>query len=208
MLFRSEALAEELLARGFRLALITDKRGKDNYKGKLAEIDNFAVLSGGVVGKSVLFKVKSLAKVSFGILQSLYILLRYKPICVVGFGGYASFPASMAAILSGTNLVIHEQNSVMSRTNRFLSKYADLIAQSFKDVKFSPQGIKSVLVGMPIRKSISDVAKIEYPKIDDENKMQILILGGSKGAKIFSEIVPDSIKSLDQKIQKNIKQIQ
>ncbi len=117
--YPAEALAEELLARGYRLMLITDKRGKDNYKGKLGEIPNVAVLSGGVVGKSKLFKIKSLIKTALGIVQAVWILWRRKPLCVVGFGGYASFPACMAAILSGTKLVIHEQNSVMSRTNRF-----------------------------------------------------------------------------------------
>ena len=130
--YPAEALAEELEARGYRLALITDARGKDNYKGKLGEISNIAVWSGGIVGKSKLFKLKSLFKTCIGIMQAGYVLIKDKPACVVGFGGYASFPASMAALLAGVDLVLHEQNSVMSRTNRFLSKYATLIAQSFK----------------------------------------------------------------------------
>lgn len=206
--YPAEALAEELTKRGYRLALVTDKRGKDNYKGKLGEIPNYAVWAGGVVGKSVWFKIKSLFKVGIGVLQALLILIKQKPVCVVGFGGYASFPCCVAAILTGTDLVIHEQNSVMSRTNRFLSGYADLIAQSFKNVKFTPAGIKTVLTGMPIRAAIAGVADIPYPRLKDNEKMQILVLGGSQGAKVFGEVVPAAVKSLDKKLQTRLRIVQ
>ena len=204
--YPAEALAEELEIRGYRLALITDNRGLKNYKGKLSEIKNFAVLSGALVGKSKLFKIKSLVKTSVGVLQSIYLLFKLKPECVVGFGGYASFPACVASILLGTELVIHEQNSVMSKTNRILSKYSTLIAQSFRKVKYTPIGVKTILTGMPIRKNIAEVANSPYPKIED--KMQILILGGSQGAKIFSEVIPQAINLLDKETQKKLKIVQ
>lgn len=207
-IYPADALADELIKRGFRVALVTDKRGKDNYKGKLGEIPNYAVYAGGVVGKSFIFKIKSLFKVGIGSLQALFILLKQKPVCVVGFGGYASFPCCVAAILTGTDLVIHEQNSVMSRTNRFLSKYADLIAQSFDNAKYTPAGAKTVLTGMPIRSSIVAVAGDTYPSLNDDEKMQILVLGGSQGAKIFGQVVPEVVKSFDEKHQKRIRIVQ
>ena len=122
--YPAEALAEELKRRGYELALVTDKRGQNNYKGTLGSIPNYAVMAGALVGKDILFKLQSLCKIGIGVLQSLYLLIKHKPRCVVGFGGYASFPCCLAAILLGVDLIIHEQNSVMSRTNRFLSKYA------------------------------------------------------------------------------------
>ncbi|MDR1694885.1 MAG: undecaprenyldiphospho-muramoylpentapeptide beta-N-acetylglucosaminyltransferase [Lactobacillaceae bacterium] len=198
--YPAESLAEELLKRGYDLALVTDKRGKDNYKGRLGEIKNFSVLSGALVGKSKWFKVKSLAKTMIGVLQSCYILIKNKPICVVGFGGYASFPCSVAAIAMRKKLIIHEQNSVMSRTNRILSKHAALIAQSFKDVKYTPKNIKTVLTGMPIRQSIINIKNREYPMT---GKFQIAVLGGSQGAKIFGEVIPQTIKKFDEATQKN-----
>lgn len=201
--YPAEALAEELNSRGYRLALITDKRGKDNYKGKLGEIKNYAVYAGALVGKSKFFKIKSLFKTCIGTLQACYIIFREKPVCVVGFGGYASFPACMAAILMDVDLVIHEQNSVMSRTNRFLSKYASLIAQSFKKVKYTPANVKTILTGMPIRKSIADIRNKDYPDIKN-GKFQIMILGGSQGAKIFGDIIPDVIKNLSPDLQQKI----
>lgn len=191
--YPAESLAEELEKRGYDLLLITDVRGKDNYKGKLGKIKNVAVLSGGVVGKSKLFKIKSLFKTCIGIVQAMYVLLRNKPVCVVGFGGYASFPASMGALLLGTDLVLHEQNSVMSRTNRYLCKYASLVAQSFRTVKFVPEDTKSILCGMPVRSNIVATADTPYPSLLQEDKMQILVLGGSQGAKVFGEVVPAAI---------------
>ncbi len=203
--YPAEALAEELQQRGYRLALITDKRGKDNYKGKLGEIDNYAVLSGALMGKSKLFKLKSLLKTGVGVLQACWVLLKEKPACVVGFGGYASFPACMAAILSGTGLVLHEQNSVMSRTNRFLSKYASLIAQSFRTTKYAPVGVPSVLTGMPVRASIVELANVPFVGLKDGEKVQIMVLGGSQGAKVFGEVVPEAIRHLSGDVQSRIK---
>lgn len=84
----------------------------------------------------------------------------------------------------------------MSRTNRFLSKYAALIAQSFKKVKYAPAGIKTILTGMPIRKTIAEVREIPFPALGKEDKFQIMVLGGSQGAKIFGDVVPEVIKKL------------
>src|SRR5574344_1551954 len=202
-IYPAESLAAELIHRGYRVALITDTRGKNNYKGKLGEIPNYAVLAGALVGKSKLFKLQSLIKTSLGIIQAAYIILKTKPSCIVGFGGYASFPASMAAILMGVDLIIHEQNSVMSRTNRFLSKYASLIAQSFNKVKYTPPLVKTVLTGMPIRQAIADIRNKPYPPFSD--KFQIIILGGSQGAKIFGDILPQVINSLPIDKQQRLK---
>lgn len=203
--YPAEALAEELIARGYRLKLITDKRGKDNYKGKLGEIPNVAVWSGGIVGKSKLFKIKSLCKTMIGIAQAAWVLWREKPLCVVGFGGYASFPACVAAILSGTKLVIHEQNSVMSRTNRFLSRYADLVGQSFRKVKYAPTSGNSIVCGMPVRTAIVAAADQSYPSLGLHDKLQILVLGGSQGAKIFGDVVPAAVQLLPKKVRQNLK---
>ena len=206
--YPAEALAEELSQRGYRLMLVTDNRGKDNYKGKLGQIPNKAVWAGSVVGKSVFFKIKSFFKLGIGVLQALHIILKEKPVCVVGFGGYASFPCCVAAILTGTDLVIHEQNSVMSRTNRFLSKYATLIAQSFKKVKYAPQNVKTVLTGMPVRANIVEASTQGYSKLGAKDVMQVLVLGGSQGAKVFAEVVPAAVQALDKSEQQRLKIVQ
>ena len=206
--YPAEALAEELLKRGYDVELVTDSRGKNNYKGSLGKIPNHAVLAGALVGKSKLFKLQSLAKTCIGIAQAALLLLKRKPLCVVGFGGYASFPCSMAAILLGTDLILHEQNSVMSRTNRFLSKYAALIAQSFRKVKYTPQNIKTVLTGMPVRQAIIALHERKLPPFDAGHKIQILVIGGSQGAKVFSNVLPAAIARFSTDEQRKIKIIQ
>lgn len=202
--FPAESLAEKLSAQGYELALITDSRGKDNYHGKLGEIKNYSVLAGALVGKSKWFKIKSLFKTGIGVLQSMVILLKRKPVCIVGFGGYASFPCCMAAILLRKKLVIHEQNSVMSRTNRLLSRFASLIAKSFENTKYIPAGKIEILTGMPIRQNIAELSKNEYKARNNKNKLQLLIIGGSQGAKIFGEVIPSAIKKLPEKLQSEI----
>lgn len=202
--YPAEALAEELGKRGFRLLLVTDSRGLNNYKGKLSEIPNAAVLSGAIMGKSKWFKIKSLFKTCIGVLQAAFIIIRNNPVAIVGFGGYASFPACMAAILLGKNLIIHEQNSVMSRTNRFLAKYATLIAESFAGTRHLPEDVKTKLTGMPVRKSIAALYGRDYPELKDGGVFKILILGGSQGAKIFSDVIPESLAGLDNKIKERL----
>ena len=197
--YPAEALAEELKKRGYELALVTDVRGKNNYKGTLGQIPNYAVQAGALVGKSELFKLQSLCKIGIGVLQSIFLLWKHKPCCVVGFGGYASFPCCLAAALLGIDLVLHEQNSVMSRTNRFLSKYATLVAQSFRKVKYAPQDVRTVLTGMPVRSAIA--ALHEQPcRMPEGGRFQLLVLGGSQGCRVFSDVIPSAIASLDPEI--------
>lgn len=203
--YPAEALAEELEGRGYRLMLVTDCRGKDNYKGRLGQIPNRAVMCGSIVGRSKWFKLKSLAKTCVGIVQVVGIILKDKPACVVGFGGYASFPASVAAILTGAELVIHEQNSVMSRTNRFLSRYATLIAKSFKKTKYAPARVKTVLTGMPVRANIVACSDREYNCPVKDEVLELLVLGGSQGAKVFGEVLPAAVKALPTKEQQRLK---
>ena len=165
---------------------------------------NVAVLSGGVVGKSLLFKLQSLAKIMLGVVQATWILWRNKPLCVVGFGGYASFPACVAAVLSGTPLVIHEQNSVMSRTNRILARFSSFAAQSFNNVKNTPSTVKSVLTGMPVRESIVNLFEKKYKPVNENGKINLVIIGGSQGAQIFAELIPDAIALLSKEEQEKL----
>lgn len=203
-IYPAEALASELIKRDYQVVLFTDERGLNNYKGKLGEIENKAILSGSVVGKSLFTKIKSLIKVSCGVTQAFVELFKRHPICVVGFGGYASFPTAIASILHGVPLIVHEQNSVMSRTNRILARFATVVAQSFRNVKNTPSTAKSVLTGMPVRESIINLFEKKYSPIDKDGKFNLIIIGGSQGASIFTEILPDAIALLSEDEQKKL----
>ena len=203
-IYPAEALACELIKRNYNVVLYTDERGLNNYKGKLGEIENKAILSGSVVGKSVFIKIKSLIKVAFGVVQAYINLFEVKPVCVVGFGGYASFPTAIASILHGIPLIIHEQNSVMSRTNRILAKFSSIVAQSFRNVKNTPTSAKSVLCGMPVRESIVNLYDKKYSPIDENSKINLVVIGGSQGASVFAETVPEAVSMLSENEQKKL----
>ncbi len=202
--YPADALATELEKRGHKVMLFTDTRGLNNYKGKLGEIENKEIYSGSVVGKSVLTKIASLFKVGFGVMQAGWYLLQQRPQCVVGFGGYASFPTAVAAIILRIPLVIHEQNSVMSRTNRILARFANLAAQSFRRVQNVPANVKTVLSGMPVRDSIAALYHVDYKVWQNGDKMTLLVLGGSQGAKVFAETVPQAVKLLEEGQQRQL----
>ena len=162
----------------------------------------------GVLVGTVFTCILQSASAAVGILQAGRLIFKKKPACVIGFGGYASFPSCMAAILLGTDLVIHEQNSVMSRTNRFLGRYATAVAASFKKTKYAPAGRKTVQTGMPIRKAIAELYGRPYPKTGKTLPFNMLVLGGSQGAKVFAEVIPQAIKMLASKQQKRIRMTQ
>lgn len=202
--YPADALATELERRGYEVMLFTDTRGLHNYKGKLGEIENRAICSGSVVGKSVMTKMRSLIKVGYGIVQAARYLLKYRPRCVVGFGGYASFPTAVAALILRIPLVIHEQNSVMSRTNRILARFAALTAQSFRQVKNTPTQARTFLSGMPIREAIAALYGQKRQDKAPGDKKVLVVLGGSQGAKVFAEVVPQAVKMLDTAERQNL----
>jgi len=203
-IYPAEALAVELQKRGYNVTFYTDSRGLGNYNGILSELPSKTILSGSVVGKSTFTKIISLFKVLLGCIQAFILLLFNRPRAVVGFGGYASFPTALAAVVLRIPLVIHEQNSVMSRTNRILARFATRTAQSFRNVKNTPAQAKEFLSGMPVRDSIVKLYSNQYQMWDKQRPFTIIILGGSQGAKIFSEIIPQAITLLSTSLQEKL----
>ncbi|MGZ9033680.1 MAG: UDP-N-acetylglucosamine--N-acetylmuramyl-(pentapeptide) pyrophosphoryl-undecaprenol N-acetylglucosamine transferase, partial [Rhodospirillales bacterium] len=128
--FPAEALAAELIGRGAALMLFTDRRG-DVYGGTLGGLDSRTIRAGGIAGKGLLARARSLADLALGSLQARRLLKKLSPRAVVGFGGYASVPTVLAATASGIRTVVHEQNAVLGRANRLLAGRVDRIATSF-----------------------------------------------------------------------------
>lgn len=192
------------------------------------------VISSSQLKKSPFFLLKAALKISFGILQSLVLFLRFRPKYVVAFGGYATFPILVAAIITRTEIILHEQNAHLGKVNRIFAKFAKKIALSFAQTSgISSKNIaKTIFVGNPVRPEIANLHAREYslpkyqnPEIKKENKMgynvllasdfyeeereeitfNILVIGGSGGAKIFSEILPKAFFNLSDDIKSKIK---
>jgi hypothetical protein len=157
-MFPAEALARELLQRGHRIALITDRRGKD-FSDRLPEVTVERVSASGVAGRSLMRRARSFASLAFGLLQARRIVARLDPELAVGFGSYASVPTIVAASQAGVPILLHEQNAVLGRANRMLAPRAAKIASSFPEVAGLRNGFagKAVLTGNPVRPAIAGV---------------------------------------------------
>ncbi len=203
--FPAEALTSVLLKRQFRLALVTDSRGQ-SYGGALGSIATHRILAGGLAGKSPLTKVFAALELLLGTAQALRLLSKLKPGAVVGFGGYASFPTVVAALILKVPTILHEQNAVLGRANRLLALWATRIATSYALVEKVPESAKDrlTLTGMPVRHAIAELSKTPYVAPDETGPIHVVVMGGSQGARILSQVVPDAVSRLPQQIQNRL----
>ena len=185
-MFPAEATAHYFASQGYDITLITDARGMrfgDNFKGyNIVELPTVNIRKGGVVKriKSVYLLIKSIFK-------AVCLCFKIKPDLVIGFGGYPSFPAGVAAIFTMRSLYLHEQNAIIGRTNKVLSFFAKKILCSFKNTLGTEEKEKAIYVGNPVRHHILNYSDMTR---SNHNKFQILVTGGSQGARIFTEIMP------------------
>ncbi|CAA7622552.1 UDP-N-acetylglucosamine--N-acetylmuramyl-(pentapeptide) pyrophosphoryl-undecaprenol N-acetylglucosamine transferase [Candidatus Terasakiella magnetica] len=203
--FPAEALAGVLLERGYRLALITDKRG-EAYGGALGQIDTYRISAGGIAGRGRLAKLGAALELGLGVIQARSLLGRIRPAVVVGFGGYASVPGMVAGALAGIPTALHEQNAVLGRANRLLAGRVKRIATSFAEVSHvEPKLIpKLVHTGMPVRAGVTALHDTPYLALDESNVIRLLVLGGSQGARVLSEVVPAALARLPETLRTRI----
>ena len=195
--FPAEALASELLDRGCRLGLVTDKRGQA-YGGSLGDLETHHIQAGGIAGKSIPARIKSVFALAVGTWQAWRLLKKLRPDVVVGFGGYASVPTMMAATFASIPTIIHEQNALLGRANRLLAGRVNGIATSFTDTHgmANTNAAKVQLTGMPVRAPIAAASNSPYPDAEGDTPLGILILGGSQGATVLSEVIPAALAKL------------
>ena len=200
--FPAEALAATLLERGYRLALVTDRRGQ-SYGGTLGKLDTHRIAAGGVTGRGKLASLRALAEIGIGVLQARLLLARLKPAVVVGFGGYASVPTMVAASLRGIPTAIHEQNAVLGRANRLLASRVRRVATSYAYVAHIDERLtaKVVHTGMPVRTAIAALRGTQYPPLGTTDPLRLLVLGGSQGARVLSEVIPAAIALLPESLR-------
>jgi UDP-N-acetylglucosamine--N-acetylmuramyl-(pentapeptide) pyrophosphoryl-undecaprenol N-acetylglucosamine transferase len=190
------ALAQELERRGHHIALITDERGAA-IPGK-PEFLTAHVLPAGRFGKNPFKWPAAIAAVLEGRRMALRLFESFDPSAVVGFGGYPALPALLAARSARLPSVIHEQNAVLGRVNRFLARRADAIATAFPTVaRLSPKLSEKVhLVGNPVRAEVLALRDEPFPTLTEEGLLRVLVTGGSQGARILSQVVPDGLSML------------
>ncbi|MDD3669307.1 MAG: undecaprenyldiphospho-muramoylpentapeptide beta-N-acetylglucosaminyltransferase [Alphaproteobacteria bacterium] len=200
-MFPAEAIAGALLRRGFEVVFMTDKRGQA-FRG-LADVPTYRLMAESIVGRSVFGKALGAAKLFLGAVQALGLVRKLKPACVVGVGGYASIPAVMAAHLWHIPIVLHEQNAVLGRANRMLARGVQVIATSFAPTMQVPGGVPAVQVGMPARGGI--LAKENAPYPSARSGFNLLVFGGSQGARFFSAALPKALLLLPAALRARIR---
>ena len=202
-IFPAIAVAEELIARGHTVALATDARGT-GLGSSLAGVDVHRISASGVSG-GLMAKVSAAVSIGVGVLQARRLFRKLRPGCVIGFGGYPSVPTMIAATSRGLPTIIHEQNAVLGRANRLVSKRVTVIATSFKET--SGIAVTSddnvVLIGNPVRAAFSAVRQQAYPPIGPNGEgVKILVMGGSQGATVLSEVVPRALKEMPETLRR------
>jgi UDP-N-acetylglucosamine--N-acetylmuramyl-(pentapeptide) pyrophosphoryl-undecaprenol N-acetylglucosamine transferase len=190
------ALAIELEARGHHVALITDERGA-NIPGKPEGLTAH-VLPAGRFGKNPIKWIGGIRAVLEGRGMALRLFDSFEPSAVIGFGGYPALPALLAAASAKVPSVIHEQNAVLGRVNRLLSGRVDAIATSYETVDRleAKHAHKVHLTGNPVRDEVLALREMDFPALTDEGLLRVLVTGGSQGARVLSEIVPDGLAML------------
>jgi UDP-N-acetylglucosamine--N-acetylmuramyl-(pentapeptide) pyrophosphoryl-undecaprenol N-acetylglucosamine transferase len=196
-LFPARALAAELASRGRSLALVTDRRGA-GFGESLGDVAVHTVRAAAVTGRSLLGRLGGLANVALGVFQARRLLARLKPSGVVGFGGYASVPAVLAAAQLGLPTVIHEQNAVLGRANRLLAPLARAIATSFAETSriAAADQARAEHTGNPVRRAVAAIGETPYRAPQPGEPLSILITGGSQGAAVMTHVVPGALSSL------------
>jgi len=204
-IFPAESLAAELKARGYNPVLITDKRYQ-NYKSDCVNLETH-IINTGTFGSGLINKFKAGASIISGYFEARSLLKKYKPEVVIGFGGYPSFPTMYAAVNSGYKTILHEQNSMLGRTNDFLAGKVDRIATSFDDVSGLEEDDmgKVVLTGNPVRPAIKTLREMPYPSLQENGMLRILVTGGSQGASIFYQVIPEAMALLPADLRKRIR---
>ncbi|MEO7384667.1 MAG: undecaprenyldiphospho-muramoylpentapeptide beta-N-acetylglucosaminyltransferase [Novosphingobium sp.] len=198
-------LAEELMRRGHHVALITDARGAQ-IPGKPEALTTHVLPAGRIEGLNPLSWVRGLRAILEGRRMALRLFDSFQPSAVVGFGGYPALPALLAATSAKIPSVIHEQNAVLGRVNRFLARRVDAIATAYNHVdrlaaKLEP---KMHLVGNPVRADVLWLREQPYPAFSDDGLLRVLVTGGSQGARVLSEIVPDGLSMLQPALRSRL----
>ncbi len=273
-IFPAQAVAQKLSEQGFRAIVFGNKNYRKYHKADKPY--KCRIISSSQLNKSPLALFKAGIKIFWGVLQSLFWIVKYQPKSVVAFGGYSTFPVLIAAVILRKRIILHEQNAHLGKANLIFAKFADRIALSYEQTDgikniisspifvdlahqknskavFSKKGLelsetkrdcssdsknrakqvhnKFILTGNPIREGILALSKNEYHLPDFNQKIQvidnlgydvllasqfynhhngnaelfnILVLGGSGGAKIFSDILPKALFNLRDELKNHL----
>jgi UDP-N-acetylglucosamine--N-acetylmuramyl-(pentapeptide) pyrophosphoryl-undecaprenol N-acetylglucosamine transferase len=201
-LFPAQALGEELIRRGWDVDLITDTRG-NVFGAEFPARKIYKVAAATFRGRSPIEATKTLGTLGNGFQASYRIMGEAAPKAIIGFGGYPTLAPVLAAAGRGIPTAIHEQNSVMGQANRFLAPIVKAIACSFENTKYLEGKLlaKARVTGTPLRGTVLALANVPYRPPSSQAQLNLLVFGGSQGARYFSDIMPQALQMLPQQFR-------
>ena len=190
------ALATELTRRGHRVALVSDARGV-RFPGLFDGVETHVIPAGRFAGGPIGW-AKAARQMVEGRRTARDLYRSLKPAAVIGFGGYPAFPALSAAFAAGIPTAVHEQNAVLGRVNRLVARRVDAIATSYPNTeRLKPAYANKVhLIGNPVREAVLALRSRPYPLLEEDGIFRVLVTGGSQGARVLSQVVPDGLAML------------
>ncbi|HSA81384.1 MAG TPA: undecaprenyldiphospho-muramoylpentapeptide beta-N-acetylglucosaminyltransferase [Geminicoccaceae bacterium] len=202
-MFPALALAREIRDRGQDVALACDARGA-RYVGP--DLAHHQIQAGSPTGRP-LRRLQGIARLGLGLIQALALLRRRRPAAVAAFGGYASVPIGVAARLLGIPLLVHEQNAVLGRANRLIARKAAVLALTFAETKGAAgaRRAQSVVTGNPVRPEVVALRERAYEAPAGDGPFDLLVVGGSQGARILSEVLPAALACLPKAARARIR---
>ena len=202
-MFPALALARELRGRGQDVVLACDARGA-RYVGP--DLAHHEIRAGSPTG-APLRRLQGIARLGLGLAQALALLRRRRPAAVAAFGGYAAVPVGIAARLLGIPLLVHEQNAVLGRANRLIARKAAVLALTFAETQAAAGARRapSVVTGNPVRPEVVALRDRAYPAPAHDGPFNLVVIGGSQGARILSEVLPAALAALPQPARARIR---
>ena len=206
--FPAEALAVELVKRGHRIVLMTDSRSGALKSAVFAGHESHVLRGAGIAGRGATKAVRALFALLAGTFEAHRILRERDPAALIGFGGYPSVAPFVASafLRRRPKNVLHEQNAVLGRANRFLAWFTDIFALGFAQTQRLPANKPTRFVGNPVRPALA--ALHGSPYTPPTGTIEVLVLGGSLGARIFSDVVPGALAALPEKLRTRLHVVQ
>jgi len=199
------ALHEELEEfENTKTIFFTDIRGK-SYLNGIEKTDMHIIKSSSPFKSGTYHKIFFIFYILIGFFQSTFKLIKLRPKLIISFGGYTSIPTCLAAYSLRIPIIIHEQNSIMGRANRLLSYFASSILTTFDNTQQlnTKHNQKVNIIGLPVRKNIKHLRSKYIPTRNDK-KFNILAIGGSQGAIVFNDLIPEIISTLPTHLKKKV----
>ncbi|MBE7211232.1 MAG: undecaprenyldiphospho-muramoylpentapeptide beta-N-acetylglucosaminyltransferase [Gluconacetobacter diazotrophicus] len=208
--FPAEALAAALGKKGYDVVLFTERRTGRKESGAFATAEQHVFDIKGVVGRGAAARMLSISLIVRAGIRARRLIRNIRPAAVFGFGGYSCVPAMLACLSmpkrERPRLILHEGNAILGRANRLLARRVDIVATSYETVAGLPRTASTVLTGFPVRADIENRAASPFPPLDGD--LNILVWGGSLGARVLADVVPAALAALPDGLRRRLRVVQ